>query len=87
MTDFDTSDENFLLSRRTMLTGVGLTGVGLAGTAIAGSGLLGASPAFAAELAREEGIPTDAAARIAMIRRMRLRTDPGIVYWWFRGRN
>ncbi|AXU21079.1 hypothetical protein C7W88_19105 (plasmid) [Novosphingobium sp. THN1] len=82
MTDFDSSDETFLLSRRTMLGGAGLTGV-----ALASSGLLGAAPALGASLIREEGIPTDPAARIAMIRRMRLRTDPGIVYWWFRGRN
>ena len=82
MTDFDSSDETFLLSRRTMLGGAVLTGV-----ALAGSGLLGAAPALGASLIREEGIPTDPVARIAMIRRMRLRTDPGIVYWWFRGRN
>ncbi len=82
MTKSDTSDETFLLSRRTMLTGVGLASAGLAG-----AGVLDAAPSFAATLAREEGIPTDPAARIAMMRRMRLRTDSGIVYWWFRGRN
>lgn len=76
MTEFDPSDETFLLSRRTMLAGAGMA-----------SATLAAAPAFGVPLAREEGIPTDPAARIAMMRRMRLRTDAGLVFWWFRGRN
>jgi len=76
MTEFDCADETFLLSRRTLLSGAAVAGAALAAT-----------PALGAPLARELGIPADPAARIAMMRRMRLRTDAGMVFWWFRGRN
>jgi hypothetical protein len=77
----DHDEDMFAFSRRMMLGGAGLVGAGLMGAA------LGSEPALGATLAREEGIPADPRARIAMMRRMRLRTDAGIVYWWFRGRN
>lgn len=32
------------------------------------------------------GIPHDQAARAAIVRRMRYRTDAGMLMWWFRGR-
>lgn len=78
----DLNDEFALLSRRTMLAG---------GLAI---GAAGAMPAMAAATAdavsalpREGKIPTDPAIRAAIIRRVRLRTDSGPVFWFFRGRN
>lgn len=72
----DSSDETILLSRRMIMGGIGLTGIAIA-----------TAPAFGSGLAREAGIPADASARIALQRRVRLRTDAGMVYWWFRGRN
>lgn len=77
----DANDESFLLSRRVMMGGIGLAGATLAGAALA------AAPALGAGMAREAGIPADTAARVALLRRVRLRTDAGMVYWWFRGRN
>lgn len=74
----DTGDEALLMSRRMLMAG------GLMLGAAASMPAMGATPAASA---REEGIPTDPAARIAMIRRMRMRADAGPVFWWFRGRN
>ncbi|KAG5734488.1 hypothetical protein E4T56_gene15512, partial [Termitomyces sp. T112] len=66
-----------LLSRRMLMAGGAMLGATMALPGTAG----------AASIAREEGIPTDQAARIAITRRMRMRTDAGPVFWWFRGRN
>lgn len=79
----DPFDEMSVLSRRMLLAG----GVALGGAAaLPAFGSAGA--ATTAEVpAREAGIPADAKSRIAMIRRMRLRTDAGPVFWFFRGRN
>ena len=82
----DPNDENFLLSRRTLMLG---------GAALGAAGLI-SPPAFAQAphvasvpvvLPREGLLPADPAARIAMYRRVRLRTDGGMVFWFFRGRN
>jgi len=77
----DPADEMALMSRR-MLLGGGLA-LGAAATlpAIAMEGTSNAG------LGREAGIPADIASRIALLRRMRLRTDAGPVFWFFRGRN
>lgn len=86
----DPNDEFAILSRRTMLTGSLVVGGMLGGMT---SGLLGSTPALAGETAkagllpREGSIPADAAARAAIVRRVRLRTDSGPVFWYFRGRN
>ncbi|MEO9599417.1 hypothetical protein [Parasphingorhabdus sp.] len=84
---YDPNDECSLLSRRTMLAG----GVSLG---IAGSLASGVRAATSTDnqpgtsgLLREQGIPTDTASRVAMMRRMRLRSDAGPVFWYFRGRN
>jgi hypothetical protein len=73
----DDRDEFGLISRRLMLGGSMAVGAALA------------TPAFAANspLERENGIPSDAASRIAITRRVRMRADKGLVFWWFRGRN
>lgn len=63
------------LSRR------GLIGGGLSAAALA---LLSGAPARAGTGA--EGIPDDPAARAAIVRRMRYRSDAGMVFWWFRGK-
>lgn len=73
----DMGDESLLLSRRMLM----------AGGAMLGAAMAMPEMAAAAPIAREEGIPTDAAARIAITRRMRMRADAGPVFWWFRGRN
>jgi len=83
----DPNDEGFLLSRRTLMIG---------GAALGAAGML-AQPSFAATagpaapaagaLPREGVLPTGAAERIAMYRRMRMRNDAGAVFWFFRGRN
>jgi hypothetical protein len=80
----DTCDEMALFSRRTLMVG----GMALG----AAAAVTGAMPAFGAAAdhpypARDAGVPTDKAARIAMMRRMRMRADAGPVFWWFRGRN
>lgn len=84
---FDPNDETFLLSRRTMMMG---------GAALGAAGMIGApSLASAATthsegeslLGREGNLPTDHSSRLAMLRRMRMRTDDGMVFWFFRGRN
>lgn len=77
----DSADETFLLSRRLVLTGSAMAAGALAAPALAAPNSGGAA------LAREQGLPADPAARVAMMRRMRLRTDAGLVFWWFRGRN
>jgi hypothetical protein len=71
----DVNDEAVLLSRRTMMAG------GVAGAALAA---LGSTPALANPGAI--GIPDSASARAAIVRRMRYRTDAGMLMWWFRGR-
>lgn len=73
----DICDESHLISRRMLM----------AGGAMLGAALALPETTQAASLAREEGIPADAAARVAITRRMRMRTDAGPVFWWFRGRN
>lgn len=84
---FDPCDENFLLSRRILMMGgmaLGAAGVmGMPGLARASQEAVGAG----APLAREGVLPNDPAERNAMYRRMRLRTDAGMVFWFFRGRN
>jgi len=74
----DTGDENLLMSRRVLMATGLMLGAASAMPAMA------AAPSYAA---REQGLPTDRAQRIAMIRRMRMRADAGPVFWWFRGRN
>ncbi|WDF74873.1 hypothetical protein [Novosphingobium sp. KACC 22771] len=74
----DTGDEALLMSRRVLMAG---------GLMLGAAASMPAMGAAAATSGREEGIPTDPAARIAMIRRMRMRADAGPVFWWFRGRN
>lgn len=74
----DTGDEALLMSRRVLMAG---------GLMLGAAASMPAMGAAVATSGREEGIPTDPAARIAMIRRMRMRADAGPVFWWFRGRN
>lgn len=73
-------DEFAGISRRTAMLGA------LAAGAVATS----INPSFAAEAAigdpGAQGIPADPAARAAIVRRMRYRTDAGTFMWWFRGR-
>lgn len=77
MSEFDSNDDLALVSRRLLLAGGAAAGAALAAT-----------PAFGAPgQLREQGIPAGQAERVAMTRRMRLRTDPGVIFWWFRGRN
>lgn len=85
MDQFESADDNVLLSRRLLLTGGALTAGALFAPALSAATVAG--EAAAPVLMREQGLPTDLAARIAMMRRVRLRTDPGLVFWWFRGRN
>ena len=84
---FDPNDECALLSRRTMLAG-GIS-LGIAGSlaSSAGAAMTIAEPPMPNQLLREKGLPTDTASRVALMRRMRLRTDAGPVFWYFRGRN
>lgn len=72
----DTNDEMTMLSRRTLMAG---------GLAV---GALAALPpmAHAGTAPGAEGIPEDPKVRAAIVRRMRLRADAGMVFWWFRGR-
>ena len=74
----DDNDESLLLSRRMLMT---------AGLALAALPAAGSAMAATSTLAREAGIPADPQQRVAIMRRMRLRTDAGPVFWWFRGRN
>lgn len=83
MADHDERDEDMMLFSRRALMGYGMAAGGIAAGAMAASPALAAGPS----LIRESGIPEDPRARIALIRRMRLRTDAGLVFWWFRGRN
>ena len=77
----DVNDETLLIGRRALIA----SGLALGAAAALPAG---AAPAAAASgLMREDGIPADPAARSALIRRMRHRTDTGMVFWWFRGRN
>jgi hypothetical protein len=77
----DMNDETLLIGRRALIA----SGLALGAAAALPAG---AAPAAAASgLMREDGIPADPAARSALIRRMRHRTDTGMVFWWFRGRN
>ena len=84
---FDPNDECSLLSRRTMLAG-GIS-LGIAGgmASSAGAAMAISEPPMPNQLLREKGLPADAASRVALMRRMRLRTDAGPVFWYFRGRN
>lgn len=82
---FDPNDECALLSRRTMLAG-GIS-LGIAGSMAGSAAAAFAEPQVPNQLLRERGIPTDTASRVALMRRMRLRTDAGPVFWYFRGRN
>lgn len=83
---FAPCDEQFLMSRRIMMMG---------GMALGAAGALGlpseasataAAGAGAPPLAREGRLPTDPVARNAMYRRVRMRGDSGIYFWFFRGR-
>ncbi|KPF90802.1 hypothetical protein IP81_14170 [Novosphingobium sp. AAP83] len=60
------------------------------GALAAGAVATSINPSFAAEAAigdpGAQGIPADPAARAAIVRRMRYRTDAGTFMWWFRGR-
>jgi hypothetical protein len=76
----DSNDEMFLLGRRALMMGSVAVGAASAMPALA------AAPASSG-LMREEGISADRTARSAIVRRMRHRTDAGLVFWWFRGRN
>jgi len=79
----DSNDEMFLLCRRALMMGTIAAGAASAMPALAAAPAAGATSG----LMREQGIPTDPAARSAIVRRMRHRTDAGLVFWWFRGRN
>jgi hypothetical protein len=77
----DMNDETMLIGRRALMA----SGLALGAAAALPAG---AAPAAATSgLMREQGIPAGQAARLAMVRRMRHRTDTGMVFWWFRGRN
>ncbi len=84
---FDPCDEHFLMSRRIMMMGgmaLGAAGaLGMPGQANAAEGAAAGTP----PLAREGRLPTDPAARNAMYRRVRMRLDSGMYFWFFRGRN
>ncbi len=71
----DAHDEGLLMSRRGLMVG---------GGAMAALAALPLTPALADPGA--EGLPTAADVRAAIVRRMRYRTDAGMVFWWFRGR-
>lgn len=73
----DLCDESLLMSRR-MLMASGM---------MVGAAMALPQTAAAVPISREQGIPEDKAARIGIIRRVRMRTDAGPVFWWFRGRN
>ncbi len=77
----DQNDETVLMSRRTWMT------TGLALVALPALAATTETQTSASSLMREAGIPTDPRQRISIMRRMRLRTNPGVVFWWFRGRN
>lgn len=77
----DPADELSLISRRMLIGGAMAMGATMAMPALA------ASAAPESPLPREAGIPADEKSRIDIIRRVRLRTDPGLVFWFFRGRN
>ncbi len=79
----DPNDEFALMSRRMLLGGSLALGAASAMPGLA----LGMDAKAAPALAREGSIPTDAATRAAIVRRVRLRTDSGMVCWYFRGRN
>ena len=72
------------LSRRTLMGGA--VALGAMGAAFAAPGVAIAQ-ASRAGATGQEGIPDDPIQRAALVRRMRLRHDEGIVMWWFRGRN
>lgn len=83
----DANDEGFLLGRRMLFLGsaaVGMAGV-LPPPALASARPFDRAPPSG--LPREGRLPADAASRVAMYRRIRLRTDDGMVFWFFRGRN
>lgn len=83
----DPADEMALFSRRTLIAGGIALSSAAAWPARASDGASNARHPGGPAPAREAGIPADAASRIAMVRRMRLRTDAGPVFWYFRGRN
>lgn len=87
----DPFDETFGISRRLMMLGGAAAGaagaLGLAGIGHAMDGAITAPAAGAAGLAREGVIPADIATRNAIYRRVRMRTDSGMFFWFFRGRN
>ncbi len=72
----DHNDEQLMLSRRGLMIG------GVAAGAIAA---LPFAPAMAFDPGAE-GLPDDAASRVAIVRRLRYRSDAGTVMWWVRGR-
>jgi Protein of unknown function (DUF1838) len=78
----DPNDEAFLIGRRALMA----SGLAL-GTVAALPATAAATGAPTSRLLREDGIPADPALRSAIVRRMRHRTDSGMIFWWFRGRN
>lgn len=84
----DPNDENFLLSRRTIMLGSAALGAAsLLPVNALGAATSAPAMAPASDLPREGMIPADAAIRRAIYRRIRMRTDDGMVFWFFRGRN
>jgi hypothetical protein len=83
----DFNDETFLLSRRTMMLGGAAIGAAAALPMSAFATTPESAPLVPGGLPREGLLPADPAIRSAIFRRIRLRTDDGMVYWFFRGRN
>jgi hypothetical protein len=77
----DSNDEMSLIGRRALMA----SGLALGAAAALPAGAETTAPTSG--LLRENGVPTDQAQRSAIVRRMRHRTDAGMVFWWFRGRN
>ena len=77
----DMNDETLLIGRRALMA----SGLALGTAAALPAGCR--SRRASSGLMREDGIPDDPAQRSAIVRRMRHRTDTGMVFWWFRGRN
>lgn len=74
-------DEMMLMSRRLLLGGSIAIGAATTFPAFA------AGPQATVSAPGQMNIPDDTAQRVRTIRRVRLRTDPGLVFWYFQGRN
>ncbi len=80
----DPNDEGAILSRRSLLMG----GAALGTASVIGlpvTPAMGSVEKDSRALPREGQIPADQMARNAMVRRMRLRTDHGDIFWYYRG--